>query len=96
MEAAPASRGAAVRGIVVVGLNHKSAPIDVREQIAFPNGRLEAALRRLLELEGVSEAAILSTCNRVEVVACGSDPDHVGGLLPTFLARETGLHSQLR
>jgi len=95
VEAAPASRGAAVRGIVVVGLNHKSAPIDVREQIAFPNGRLEAALRRLIELEGVSEAAILSTCNRVEVVACGSDPDHVGGLLPTFLAREHGVPEPL-
>ena len=79
------------RGIVLVGLNHRTAPIEVRERVAFPNGRLEPALRRLVELAGVAEGAILSTCNRVEVVACGSDPAAVGRALPGFLAREHGL-----
>ena len=81
----------AAHGIVLVGLNHQTAPVEVRERIAFTNGRLEPALRRLVELEGVAEGAILSTCNRVEVIACGSHPDAVGAALPGFLAREHGL-----
>ena len=78
-------------GIVVVGLNHRSAPVDIRERVAFSNGRLEPALRRLVELAGVAEGAIVSTCNRVEVIACGSQPEAVGAALPGFLAREHGL-----
>ena len=59
--------------IVLVGLNHRTAPVEVRERIAFGNGQLRSALQRLVELEGVNEGAILSTCNRVEVVVCGGD-----------------------
>jgi|SRR5581483_3061526 len=84
-------RDAAGRTIVLVGLNHRTAPVEVREQLAFTNGRLEPALRRLVELDVVNEGAILSTCNRVEVVACGGDPATVGAVLPEFLAREHGL-----
>jgi glutamyl-tRNA reductase len=76
------------RSIVVVGLNHRSAPVEVRERLAFGNGQLESALRRLIEVEGVAEGAILSTCNRVEVVACGTDAETIGAELPRFLARE--------
>ena len=79
------------RGIVLVGLNHRSAPIEVRERVAFADGRLEPSLHRLMALEGVAEGAILSTCNRVEVVACGPDPAAVGAALPGFLAREHGV-----
>jgi glutamyl-tRNA reductase len=79
------------RGIVLVGLNHRSAPVEVRERVAFPNGALEPALRRLVELAGVAEGAILSTCNRVEVVACGTDAESVGRVLPGFLATEHGI-----
>src|SRR5207249_1723274 len=45
----------------------------------------------LLTLPGVLEAAIMSTCNRVEVIACGADVETMGGVLPAFLAREHGL-----
>jgi glutamyl-tRNA reductase len=83
------------RGLVLVGLNHRTAPVEVREQVAFANGRLEGALRRLVELHGVTEGAILSTCNRVEVIACGSAPDTVGGVLPSFLAAEHGVTESL-
>src|SRR6266571_5116542 len=79
------------RGIVLVGLNHRSAPVEVRERVAFANGRLEPSLRRLMGVEGVAEGAILSTCNRVEVVACGPDPAAVGAALPGFLASEHGV-----
>src|SRR5207244_11565144 len=79
------------RGIVLVGLNHRSAPVEVRERVAFADGRLEPSLHRLMALEGVAEGAILSTCNRVEVVACGPDPAAVGAALPGLLAREHGV-----
>lgn len=53
--------------IVVVGLNHRSAPVEIREKVAFPASEIGCALRGLLEREPISEAVILSTCNRVEV-----------------------------
>jgi glutamyl-tRNA reductase len=83
------------RGLVLVGLNHRTAPVAVREQVAFTNGRLEGALRRLVELDGVAEGAILTTCNRVEVIACGAVPDRVGAVLPGFLAEEHGVAERL-
>jgi glutamyl-tRNA reductase len=51
----------------VFGINHKSAPVEVREQVAVPATDLPHALTSLCECPGVSEAAILSTCNRTEV-----------------------------
>lgn len=53
--------------ILVVGSNHRSAPLDVLERLAVPAEELSKALRSLLQLEHVLEAAVLSTCNRVEV-----------------------------
>ena len=53
--------------IVVVGLNHRSAPVEIREKVAFPQSEIGCALRGLLEREQISEAVIVSTCNRVEV-----------------------------
>jgi len=79
------------RGIVIVGLNHRTAPVELRERLAFSNGQLDQALRRLVALEGVAEAAIVSTCNRVEVVACGTDAAVLGAALPTYLAHEHGV-----
>lgn len=59
--------------IVIVGLNHRSAPIEVRESVAFENAYLRDALARLHESPSIEEGVILSTCNRVEVVAAASD-----------------------
>ncbi len=53
--------------IVVVGLNHRSAPVEIREKVAFPASEIGCALRGLLEREQISEVVIVSTCNRVEV-----------------------------
>jgi glutamyl-tRNA reductase len=53
--------------ILVLGLNHKSAPVDVRERISFGPDILVGALRSLTDSPEVSEAVILSTCNRTEV-----------------------------
>jgi len=62
--------------LVLVGVNHKSSPVEVRERLAIQEWRLQEATRKLLESPGIEEAYILSTCNRVELlVACSKDGD---------------------
>jgi glutamyl-tRNA reductase len=77
--------------IVVVGLNHETAPIAVREALAFPKERLAEALARVREETGLAEAMILSTCNRVEVYGRSARPATES--VSTFLAR---FHSHAR
>lgn len=72
--------------IVIVGLNHRSAPIEVRESVAFENSYLRDALARLGELTSIHEGVILSTCNRVEVVAAASDGGAAFTDIKAFLA----------
>jgi glutamyl-tRNA reductase len=52
----------------LIGVNHKSAPVEVRERMAIPESRLPDALKRLAQHPGVDEGMILSTCNRVELL----------------------------
>lgn len=59
----------------ILGLNHKTAPVALREKIAFSEDRLIAALRALRLEGGVAEVVILSTCNRTEVYWAGSASD---------------------
>ena len=58
-------------GIIVLGLNHKSAPLDVREQVAFDARETKTALRQLKAMEPDAEFVLLSTCNRVELYCAG-------------------------
>ena len=59
--------------LALVGLSHKTAPVEIRERLAFNNDALRQALASLVGRQEVSEAIILSTCNRVEVVAESPD-----------------------
>jgi glutamyl-tRNA reductase len=54
--------------LLLLGVNHTTAPIEVRERLAIPNERLADATRTLAHQPGVREALILSTCNRVELL----------------------------
>ena len=56
--------------LVVIGLNHKTAPIELREKLSISEGQLPDAGKDLASREGISECVILSTCNRTEVYAC--------------------------
>ncbi len=58
------------------GLNHQTAPLAVREQVAFNVDGMENALRDLVENGAAKEAAILSTCNRMELYCNAAQPDH--------------------
>jgi glutamyl-tRNA reductase len=55
--------------IIVVGLNHRTAPIEIREKFSISDAQIREALIRLKSYHGIDEALILSTCNRVEVCA---------------------------
>lgn len=59
--------------VILTGLSYKTAPVDVRERLAFAEATLGEALALLRACEGVEEAIILSTCNRVEVAVSTSD-----------------------
>ncbi|MGQ0384788.1 MAG: glutamyl-tRNA reductase [Gammaproteobacteria bacterium] len=59
--------------LVVVGLNHRTAPVEVRERIVFDAAHLPRALRSLAAQPGVREALILSTCNRTELYCSVED-----------------------
>src|ERR1041385_4072219 len=59
--------------LLLAGLNHRTAPIEVREQFAVPEQRLAGALAAIRESAALSECAILSTCNRTEVYAIASE-----------------------
>jgi glutamyl-tRNA reductase len=55
----------------ILGINHKTAPVALREKVAFSEDRLVAALRALRQESGIAEVVILSTCNRTEVYWTG-------------------------
>jgi glutamyl-tRNA reductase len=55
----------------ILGINHKTAPVALREKVAFSEDRLAAALRALRQENGITEVVILSTCNRTEVYWTG-------------------------
>jgi glutamyl-tRNA reductase len=67
--------------LLVLGLNHRTAPIEVRERIVFDAERLPRALLALRGLPGMSEALIVSTCNRTEVYAVGGAAESLAGWL---------------
>jgi glutamyl-tRNA reductase len=71
----------------ILGINHKTAPVALREKVAFGEDRLVAALHTLRQENGVTEAVILSTCNRTELYWSGSAS---GAELSLWLERHHG------
>jgi glutamyl-tRNA reductase len=77
--------------VVVVGLNHQTAPVGVREKLAFDPGRVRPSIERLMTLPSIAEGVILSTCNRVEAVAAVGDQDSAVRALREFLLSQEPL-----
>lgn len=65
-----------MNNIVLIGVSHKTAPVEIRERLAFAEAHLPGALQSLLVRPPISEGLILSTCNRVEIVAASAE--HIG------------------
>ncbi|MBI4314005.1 MAG: glutamyl-tRNA reductase, partial [Candidatus Omnitrophica bacterium] len=88
--------------IAVLGLNHRTAPVDLRERVAFAPERLSEALRQIKQRLAIPECVVLSTCNRVELY-CGLPAgrqawNHVNGhrsTLVDFVSRFHALESNL-
>lgn len=72
--------------IIVVGLSHKTASVDIREKVAFSPNSIAKPLSALVALEGIVEGVIVSTCNRVEIYATTRDIAGGIGRIRRFLA----------
>lgn len=77
--------------ILVIGLNHKTAEVEVRERLAFNENKLEEGLLKLRQVPGVREAVILSTCNRVEIYTEVEDAEKTADAIMTFLSEFHGI-----
>ncbi|KAF0208829.1 MAG: glutamyl-tRNA reductase [Actinomycetota bacterium] len=84
--------------LLVVGLSHKTAPIEIRERLTFPAHRQAEALALLLSQPAVAEAVIISTCNRTEIYAVASGGDEGVDSVIEFMAdyHELDRHELIR
>ncbi|MGD0941448.1 MAG: glutamyl-tRNA reductase [Terracidiphilus sp.] len=78
--------------LTIIGVNHKTAPIEIRERIAISREDLLETTRALAAVPGVTECMIVSTCNRVEILASVESPS---ADLTAFLQRHFGLEPEL-
>ncbi len=76
----------------MIGLNHRTAPLEIREKISFPEEGLVRCLETLQDLSSLTEGLILSTCNRVEIYAATRDPERGVEEIKGFLAQQHHLH----
>ena len=72
--------------LLITGLNHTTAPVEVRERLAFDPACLPAVTNELRQLPGFSEGLILSTCNRVEIAVTADDKADSRNLIEEFLS----------
>ena len=77
--------------IAVIGLSHRTAPVELRERLSISEQAMEASLQQLRADEQVLEASILSTCNRLEIYALLRHPDQGIEAVGTFLSQISGL-----
>ena len=76
-----------MRDFIVVGLSHRTAPVEVRERLAVAPDRLEEELREIAAAGRLDEALLISTCNRVELYATSANPIAASQVATESLAR---------
>ncbi len=80
----------------LIGVNHNTAPLDVRELLAVSESRLPQAVGELVKHPGVEEGMVISTCNRVEVIASGAHPSDLRGFLHSYFGvSPDAIHSHI-
>ncbi len=77
--------------IAVVGLSHRTAPVELRERLSIPEQTMETSLQQLRSDDQVLEASILSTCNRLEIYALLRHPEQGITAVGSFLSQVSGL-----
>lgn len=77
--------------LLVVGLNHKTAPVEVREKLNFPESNIQEALAKLKGYKNLEGCTILSTCNRTEVYAASLDVEKGLSSIRDFLSDCSGV-----
>jgi len=77
--------------IAVVGLSHRTAPVEIRERLSIAEQSMEESLQRLRADEQVLEASILSTCNRLEIYTLLRHPEQGVTAVGSFLSEHSGL-----
>jgi len=77
--------------IAVVGLSHKTAPVEVREKLSIPEPQVESAIAHLLTYPHIEEVAILSTCNRLEIYIVARETQQGIQEVAQFLAEHSKL-----
>lgn len=81
--------------LILVGLNHRTAPVEVRERLSIPDNKLDDTTASLREIEGVDGAAVLSTCNRVETIVSTRDEDVIESIVHWLAVRGGTMRSEL-
>ncbi|MBL1353577.1 MAG: glutamyl-tRNA reductase [Zetaproteobacteria bacterium] len=74
-----------------IGLNHKTAPVELRERLAVPEKEIADILQMKITRPSIREASLLSTCNRVEMTVVTHDPDAAIALVHEWFARKSGM-----
>ena len=77
--------------LILVGVNHKTTPVEIREKLAFSPVKIEASLSQLVSTPEIIENIILSTCNRVEIYARVENTDRGIQLLQNFICDYHGI-----
>jgi glutamyl-tRNA reductase len=77
--------------LLLIGISHKTAPVELRERLDFQTRGVDGALRALAERSAVQETVVLSTCNRAELYAAGDDVESVRSELVAFLSEYHGV-----
>jgi glutamyl-tRNA reductase len=80
-----------VSELLAIGVSHKTAPVEIRERVALPEGRATDFLRELLGTADVQEAVAISTCNRTELYMVVGDPVEAEGRVLSMLSSQAGI-----
>ena len=80
--------------LTVLGLNHRTAPVEIRERFNFSNDRVASILRRLRNYDNIPEAMLLSTCNRTELYMVIENPHEAIPFIKSLLKHLAGEHYQ--
>ncbi len=81
--------------LILAGLNHRTAPVDVRERLNVPDPKLPETTLALRSIDGVDGAAVISTCNRVEAVISTRDEDVIANVVEWLSIRASAARGEL-